>query len=179
MGGTDLFDQYGSYYRTTLKSVKWHIRLFTHFFVAACINANILYQGKVAARNSDTQLKFMERIVEQWSGYEIEEQAEEEEVEEEVPPVIHICSKRTNYESRGYRDELIANWEKRLTGQHTVHHVPPTITKNKIKLENRMGCIVCRKGKTRHMCLECDVFCHISGETDDNCWYKLHSHRKF
>ena len=173
MGGTDLFDQFGSYYRSTLKSVKWHIRLFSHFFVAACINANILYQGKVAARNSDTQLKFMERIIEQWSGFEATQEVEEEEGgnEEETVPEVVAPSKRTNSESREYRNQLNNDWQRRVNGIHAVQYVSNN---------DRGWCIVCqRKSKTRHMCLECNVYCHISGEIEDNCWHKLHTHRNF
>ena len=43
MGGTDMFDQICSYYRTTFKSKRWQIRLFIHFFMAAAVNAHILY----------------------------------------------------------------------------------------------------------------------------------------
>ena len=44
MGGTDMFDQMCSYYRTTIKTKRWQIRIFTHFSMAAAVNAHILYK---------------------------------------------------------------------------------------------------------------------------------------
>lgn len=172
MGGTDLFDQFGSYYRSTLKSVKWHIRLISHFFVAACINANILYQGNKAttAHHNDQQLKFMVKIIDQWSGFEEVQDKDQNDEDEEEAPIVVAPSERTEYESRKYRNELIRDWETRVSGIHTVQYVPNN---------NRKYCTVCRQSRTRHMCLECNVYCHVSGETDNNCWHTLHTHRKF
>jgi hypothetical protein len=43
MGGTDLCDQYTSYYEFEHRTLKWHRRIFTHFMVVAMRNAHILY----------------------------------------------------------------------------------------------------------------------------------------
>ncbi len=44
MGGTDNFDQKISYYRSTLKSVKWQKKIYSHFITCSLINAHILYK---------------------------------------------------------------------------------------------------------------------------------------
>ena len=43
MGGTDLCDQYSSYYEFEHRTTKWHRRIFTHFMTVALRNAHILY----------------------------------------------------------------------------------------------------------------------------------------
>jgi len=45
MGGTDLADQLCSYIRTTLRSNKWPVRIFTHFFDLTVTNAFILFKN--------------------------------------------------------------------------------------------------------------------------------------
>ena len=42
MGGTDLGDQLGSYYRFEHQMTKWPHRIFTHFMMLAAVNAHIL-----------------------------------------------------------------------------------------------------------------------------------------
>ena len=42
MGGTDLGDQLGSYYRFEHQTTKWPHRIFTHFMMLAAVNAHIL-----------------------------------------------------------------------------------------------------------------------------------------
>jgi len=44
MGGTDQFDQMLSYYKTTIKTKRWAVRIFTHFLMCAVVNAHILYK---------------------------------------------------------------------------------------------------------------------------------------
>jgi len=43
MGGTDLCDQYSSYYDFEHRTTKWHRRIFTHFMTVALRNAHVLY----------------------------------------------------------------------------------------------------------------------------------------
>jgi hypothetical protein len=44
MGGTDLHDQRVAYFRTTLKSVRWHVRVVTDIFSSMLMNAFILFK---------------------------------------------------------------------------------------------------------------------------------------
>jgi hypothetical protein len=45
MGGTDSFDQRLSYYRTGVRSKKWHNRVIFHFLLCSVINSHILYKN--------------------------------------------------------------------------------------------------------------------------------------
>lgn len=52
MGGTDQFDHMLSYYKTTIKTKRWAVRIFTHFLMCAVVNAHILYKlDKKLTRN--------------------------------------------------------------------------------------------------------------------------------
>lgn len=44
MGGADLIDRYISYYRISLWTHKWTVRVFAHFLDLACYNSWIQYQ---------------------------------------------------------------------------------------------------------------------------------------
>jgi len=75
MGGTDAFDQFMSYYRTTITAKRWQVRVFTHFLMAAVVNAHILYklgggeEMKIGGLNRGdkgfTLLDFMGMLVDQ------------------------------------------------------------------------------------------------------------------
>jgi len=56
MGGTDLFDQFLSYYRPKVKTVAWPVRIFTHFISAAVANAFIIYKDVIQPPSSYTLL---------------------------------------------------------------------------------------------------------------------------
>lgn len=45
MGGTDLIDQLCSYIRTTLRTNKWPVRIFTHMINLSVVNAHILHKS--------------------------------------------------------------------------------------------------------------------------------------
>jgi hypothetical protein len=45
MGGTDLCDQYSSYYEFEHRTTKWHRRIFTHFSMVALRNAHVIYMA--------------------------------------------------------------------------------------------------------------------------------------
>jgi len=51
MGGTDLCDQYASYYEFEHRTTKWHRRIFTHFLIVAMRNAHICYLNDPRNRN--------------------------------------------------------------------------------------------------------------------------------
>jgi len=44
MGGTDLFDQFLSYYRTSVKTKRWPHRIYFHFLMCCVVNSWIIYK---------------------------------------------------------------------------------------------------------------------------------------
>jgi hypothetical protein len=66
MGGTDGFDAFISHYKTTIKTMKWQPRIFTHFLHASVINAQIIFCIMCALCRGDdcyTLLSFTEMLI--------------------------------------------------------------------------------------------------------------------
>ena len=62
MGGTDKFDQYGSYYRTKVRAQRWSVRIYTHMFTACAINAYIVAKDDKRVFATDL-LTFMKAVI--------------------------------------------------------------------------------------------------------------------
>ena len=71
MGGTDLCDQYTSYYDFEHRTNKWHRRIFTHFMTVSLRNAHVLFQTdpKNAHRPTTRSFRvFIETIISEIIG---------------------------------------------------------------------------------------------------------------
>ena len=66
MDGTDLFDQFGSYLRSNLRSRAWQLRIYTHFLLASAVNASILQN--YGAAKKDGKFDSVIKLIEEWSG---------------------------------------------------------------------------------------------------------------
>ena len=181
MGGTDLFDQFSSYYRTSFRGYKWPLRLFSHFFIASCINAHILWKKTMKGRNllppNHTQLSFMEKLIKQWCcgqvGDEFQEEASDASsisADDETPPEVTLANTT--------RKKLNKNWEIRKSGFHY-----PTCIRDEQHgmLPNDYGrrdvrrcCVVCGK-RGRIKCIPCNAYVCADGSGNENCFYKLHT----
>ena len=88
MGGTDLGDQLGSYYRFQHQSTKWPHRIYTHFMMLATVNAHIL-RNWIYPKNTLTLKVFLELLMEELSGSnpfeEKSGESDDDDKEEEVP----------------------------------------------------------------------------------------------
>jgi len=60
MGGTDLHDQRVAYFRTTLKSVRWHVRVLTDIFSSMLMNSFTLFKLHHKKAPAYTALDFLE-----------------------------------------------------------------------------------------------------------------------
>lgn len=141
MGGTDRFDQYGSYYNTSLRTRKWHIRIFTHFLQAAVINAYILYVSKYKA--SLPYIEFLDLLIGQLvdDPKEIVD-SDSESSEIEVKPAHNPKKRwRTTWQ----------NDHSRLCGEH----FPVQHSQN--GRDTRTLCMFCKKRKPSQKCSTCGV----------------------
>lgn len=168
MGGTDLFDQFGSYYKTTFRSLHWQQRIYSHFLQSSAINAHILHRS--VTRSENTLLEFMENLIMRWSGMDLPDV--QEEVESELDDDIAPQRKRKS---------LLGDYEGRRRGFHytieTPNSLPPT-AKNGSRVNNRARCRVCQQ-PTRFQCGLCKVNLCVKGAQLDNCFYKFHHCKDF
>jgi hypothetical protein len=166
MGGTDGFDAFISFYKTTLKTMKWQPRIFTHFLHASVINSQIIYcsvMGLVRGDDGFTLLSYTEMLIEAlcepWIATRNARKAKAPRKGNTVscvkmdtrPEELHVPgqSKRSKVESPQGSDIWI-------TGP-----------------ENRRQCKVCNT-RTNVKCLTCDVhLCLINGD-DNTCWAHYH-----
>jgi hypothetical protein len=63
--------------------------------------------------------------------------------------------------------------EIRLNGNHT----PCVTPKDPYSRSDMRGhCVSCDdKSKTTTRCVECNIFLHIKGDGQENCWYRFHT----
>ena len=153
MGGTDMFDQMCSYYRTTIKTKRWQIRIFTHFLMAAAVNAHILFKlgggeeikdgGLVRGDKGFDLLSFIGMLVDQLCT----KLPDKGSTDPKHPSRYIGCHIPFCYE----------NWKDPRTGK---------------RMENRRVCAdsTCKK-RTTEFCKTCDV--HLCFEP---CWTKWHTH---
>jgi hypothetical protein len=97
MGGTDLCDQFLSYYINAMRSAKWQIRIFLFFLLLCALNAHILYKKQKNLERGDPGYRFKTFLEEVVTGLfaeararqrgmpQEEEEEEEEEDEDESP----------------------------------------------------------------------------------------------
>ena len=149
MGGTDLFDQFGSYYRTNVRKKKWPPRIIFHFLLGAAINSHII------ASTSVTLLDFLDELITGLiSGADT---AIVESDNDELVPTNPLKRQRT------------ITWKtdhSRLHGKHT-----PSFSEGK-----RAKCICCHDvNKVSIRCCECNIYLHVKGEGSNNCWWRFHN----
>ena len=93
MGGTDYFDQLCSYYRTTVKTKVWQTRIFTHFLMAAAVNAHILYKLENNLKRGDKGfelLDFLGILVDQLCTPRVEKTATDPDYPKRFDGKLHL-----------------------------------------------------------------------------------------
>lgn len=141
MGGTDLQDQYNSYYRSPLKTRKWAPRIYTHFLSVSITNARTLYMNHVGIAEGGLPLfdfmdSLLDSILKLKDGdvvLEVDSASDSNEDDESTH------KRRRQASHLGYA--------KRLVGHcHTPCH----------STTQRAVCVVC-KTRVRYRCMECDA----------------------
>ncbi len=162
MGGTDLFDQYGSYYNTSLRCDKWHLRIFTHFLQAACINSYILYISKYKINMS--YLEFLDSLIDQLASSEpyLEDSDSENSSIAELPPEKKKMQHRKT-------------WEKDPSRLQPGDHIP--IQHKQMVHDTRRWCMMCQLHKPGQFCLLCGV--SLCTDPNYNCFQMFHQLEKF
>ena len=172
MGGTDLFDQFCSYYKTTVRTKKWPMRIFTHFLKCTVVNAYIIWNAleiksgrrvKKVSLLDFTDMLIKEIIAEHWNATMTGDACARASAKNETPVFEHAT-----------KPARLNTWMKhsgqRLNGTHT----PIQLKNHKGGPDLRTFCMVCNvKCPTR--CNECNCALHITEEDGDlSCWSKFH-----
>ena len=159
MGGTDVFDQYCSYYRTMVRTKKWPMKIFTHFIMASIVNAFILY--KYNSHDDATLLSFITLLLEEISVHRRQDPAKDSEaVNEQTEPV-----------QPRRRSSWLNEVNKRLTGTHTSQEKE---TKRQRDKETRRRCVVCDT-RTGYRCMQCDSALCVGLPSETSCYEIFHS----
>ena len=149
MGGTDLFDQMVSYYKTKVRTRRWQTRIYFHFLNSMVVNAHILYkQCKLPVRGDDcySLLSFLQNVIDGWATPQVLVQEKDN-------------GKYSKAKARVFRP-----------GVHT-----PLYKHRKGTSETRGWCKICKKHIPTY-CQECDVaVCFGDGSTPNSCWTKYHT----
>lgn len=157
MGGTDLNDQYNSYYRSNLKTKKWPPRIYSHFLMVSVTNARVLYMNdNDIPRNNYPLIKFMDSLLNSILALTDAPVSESEDEGTSLPK-----KRRSEASHLGYSN--------RLKGHS---HTPVAVG------DERRICPVC-KIRSRLRCKECNVHLHIDGDNENNCWWKYHNEEDF
>ena len=157
MGGTDLNDQYNSYYRSTYSTKKWAPRIFSHFLMLSITNARALYMSfhDMTDPKSLPLFEFIDSILNSLiQSEDNNSSSSESEGDEEAP----LPKKR-----RSVTTQL--GCVTRLKG----HAHTPANDGN-----TRRNCPVCDK-RSRIFCVECNTCLHIDGDGEDSCWWRYHN----
>jgi hypothetical protein len=167
MGGTDKFDQLGSYYDDRSRTLTWKHRVFTHFLRAACINTHILYKMK---KGSDIPLlDFMTKVIEDWTN------PKEPATVAQPQPHLYFDSDSEDLMDYPPCGQIIHRntWAKRVIQRTTGVHRPIHV-ESKNGSDNRRRCKYC-KDKCSSKCYDCGVFLCISNNVNNSCWCTFHS----
>jgi hypothetical protein len=185
MGGTDLMDQYNSYYSFDKKGVRWTHRVITHFLGVTVINARILfnlcnptikltnfeYIDEVVKSLADLDKSFNWNLIEDEPEYWPDPNprpvvARKGRDASALPPStspespepkgkFHHRNRRANLEVAVERTEGI--------------HVPSLLPS-----KNRRRCVFHNNVKQRYFCETCDVALCMDEVGKESCWYKFH-----
>jgi len=156
MGGTDQFDQQLSYYKTTVKTRRWQVRIFTHFLHCAVVNAHILYKLHHNPTRNDHGfylLDFTDMLIDQLVG---------------------------NHNV----DDLPSDAEDGTGLRYCGLHAPVVLKSktlmnngNEVRTNHRRVCKVCEK-LTNYYCKTCNVAVCMGESLDDaeiSCFEKYHT----
>ena len=176
MGGTDLGDQRSEYVLTMLRSVKWPIRIFTHFLSVAGINAlaihTMIFLRRDPNHKKETTLDFFHELCKEIlltfpnpkrRACAAENDAvSDDSGGEEVP------------EEFGRRSKLMweIHWEDRLRGSHTPE-IAERSKRDVVDLRRRCKAYNSDQ-KIITRCVECATYLNFGGVKSSSCWWRFH-----
>lgn len=162
-GGIDGFDQMIQYYRTTVASKRWQIRVFTHFLTCSVVNAHILnciwHETMRGNPGHDHDLlSFTMMLIEQLA----------------TPQIPLRQEKRSRI--RASESDLFKS--ERFAGFHCPHIQVRTEYDDVSRNNFKRKCKVCSEERIRSMCKQCKVGLCLSSDLESDepsCFSIYHS----
>lgn len=172
MGGTDLHDQYNTYYRTMVRCNKWPIRIFTHFLQSCVTNSYLLYKSAYGMTTAEMSLLDYTELLLQ----DCEEIFDQDAMEMNGETDHSDSDSDDDIVNNGtYQRRAILCVDKRLDHKN---HYPFQHEKDKNGVTKRLGCRVCKK-KVNTGCSKCKAFLCFKSDDVDNCFIKFHNMENF
>ena len=165
MGGTDKHDQMNGYYRTTIKTLAWQPRIYTHFLMSAATNAWILKRQKDGLSNEEySLLDFIDNLIDQLSNAG--------KIEQNEPELEEIEAKIDAHDLNSNKVEDWLNEAPYIKSRLDTKNHWPMCTNN----TDRRRCIIC-SSRMSSFCGKCNQFLCIG--PNDSCFVKFHTQKKF
>jgi hypothetical protein len=166
LSGTDLFDQYCSYNKTTLRTKKWPMRIITHLLMCTVVNAYIIWNaievksGRIAQKIP--LLYFIDMLIQQIMAKYWGQSFNNSPMSNSG--VGSVTSKLPSRSSTWLKAP-----EFRLQGIHTPYYLQCF----RGDTDNRSRCMVCHN-MTQSRCIECKCGLCIYDAEDLSCRAKFH-----
>lgn len=160
MGGVDLVDRMMSYYRMSVRTRKWTIRMLMHFTDLALANSWLLYRQDNTECGTPKRniMQFLEFRMTVAQAYLSKCGTDVEDAQEENEHVLQQCCK--------HKFTPVPNVSVRTT---SAKHLPEMVNlKNPMRCREK-GCT----GKSRVRCMTCNVFLCL--QTERNCFAAFHT----
>lgn len=169
MGGTDVFDQMLSYYRTSVKSKRWPHAIIFHSLLACAVNAWKLYKLAYDLKKHDecgNFKSFLEKLIVQLCGDDVSTPSSDSETElddTDSSMAVQLAPKRRKTAHASADDP-------RFTGNHQVCQLPSYDSDGH---RNSRSCMAPRcTSQTSTVCMQCGVYLCIKFAKNGTCFQK-------
>ena len=159
-------DQNLSYYKTTLRTLKWQKRIFLHFFQVCAVQSHIIYKqcyGHQPDDHTKTLLGFLDLLIDDLVAEEAAPEVQEEE--NKVACDVDIQPERVQ---RSYKRLRTLEGDVGRYGGGT--HCPVRLGSN----NTRGRCRICKK-KSYYVCDTCGVTLCVQKDLQLTCFKKFHT----
>lgn len=171
MGGTDLFDQLLSYYRTNVKSKRWHHNIIFHILLCCALNAWILFKLKyeLAKHQSCGNFRtFLELLIVQMNDTPADAAPSSPQGSEDDVQNLYV----TDIAPKKRKVDNISQDDARFCGDHTAVKVSIESSSGGRGRRRcaRQGCL----SKSTVICRQCTVALCIVDSENGTCFERYH-----
>lgn len=176
MGGTDVFDQMLSYYRTSVKTKRWPNAIIFHILLACAVNAWVLYKLHNNLKQHDNCGDFSTFVNElitmlcPVTVFTPESVHEEQMDDSDSSSSLKLAPKHR-------RKSIVDLQDHRFKGIHDVCALP-SLDSNGHRISKHCKAPHCTR-KTSTLCIQCGVHLCIAYSENSTCFKRYHSHNSY